>query len=208
VAPGGYGWVFPKGNHLNIGVIGWQHFGPSLRQRLDTLTRYYGFDPATLWGVRGYRLPIRQPGAPLADGNVILTGDAAGLVDPFSGEGIYTAVWSGKLAAEHLAAYAAGQTRDLAGYQHVVEQEIGQELRIASRIYDLFYWSPMVSMQAIRRVPGVWSALARLVRGDRTYAGLRRQIGPLARGLAVASTLIRGTPRWRYLTGRQASPRP
>ena len=66
----------------------------------------------------------------------------------------------------------------------------------------------MVSMQAIRRVPGVWSALARLVRGDQTYAGLRRQIGPLWRGLAVASTLIRGTPRWRYLTGLQASPRP
>src|SRR5947209_8253767 len=42
--PGGYGWLFPKGDHVNIGVGGLASIGPSLRTRLDRLTRYYGFD--------------------------------------------------------------------------------------------------------------------------------------------------------------------
>src|SRR4051794_35638385 len=37
--PGGYGWIFPKGDHLNIGVVGWHHVGPTLRRRLDDLAR-------------------------------------------------------------------------------------------------------------------------------------------------------------------------
>lgn len=44
--PGGYGWLFPKGDHVNIGVGGWNSTGPTLRGRLDRLTRFYGFDPA------------------------------------------------------------------------------------------------------------------------------------------------------------------
>src|SRR2546423_537934 len=99
-----------------MGVGGWHHVGPSLRARLDHLPRYYGFDPADLWGLRGHHLPTRRRGAALADGNVALVGDAAGLLDPFTGEGIYAAIWSGRAAAEHLAAYLGGRAADLAGY--------------------------------------------------------------------------------------------
>ncbi|HET8626673.1 MAG TPA: geranylgeranyl reductase family protein, partial [Thermomicrobiales bacterium] len=114
--PGGYGWIFPKGDHLNVGVGAWPAFGATLRARLDRLARFYGFDTGAIWGLRGHHLPIRQPGAPLADGNVALVGDAAGLLDPFSGEGIYAAIWSGRAAARHLTAYLAGAAPDLGGY--------------------------------------------------------------------------------------------
>ena len=58
--PGGYGWVFPKGDHLNIGVGGWKYIGPSLRSRLDEVAGFHGFDPADLHGLRGYHLPMRS----------------------------------------------------------------------------------------------------------------------------------------------------
>ena len=56
-------------------------------------------DPATLEDVRGHRLPMREPGAPAARGRVLLVGDAAGLVDPLSGDGMYEAFVSARLAA-------------------------------------------------------------------------------------------------------------
>src|SRR5262249_44898328 len=79
--PGGYGWVFPKGDHVNVGIGGWEHTGPSLRGRLDELCERHGIDPAAVESLRGHRLPLRRPGAPLAQGRALLVGDAAGLVD-------------------------------------------------------------------------------------------------------------------------------
>ena len=51
--PGGYGWIFPKGDHLNIGIGGWRYVAPKLRERLDGLVDSYGYDPKDLWGLRG-----------------------------------------------------------------------------------------------------------------------------------------------------------
>jgi geranylgeranyl reductase family protein len=63
--PGGYGWVFPKGDHLNVGVGGWTSVGPTLRGRLGEYCRFYGFDETRLFGHRGYRLPLRRDHQPV-----------------------------------------------------------------------------------------------------------------------------------------------
>jgi geranylgeranyl reductase family protein len=89
VVPGGYGWIFPKGDHANLGVGGWLDEGPKLRKHLDRLARAHGVDPGELSDVRGHRLPMRRLGAPAARGRALLVGDAAGLVDPLSGDGMY-----------------------------------------------------------------------------------------------------------------------
>ncbi|MGD9894614.1 MAG: geranylgeranyl reductase family protein, partial [Dehalococcoidia bacterium] len=96
--PGGYGWLFPKGDHVNIGVGGWKYTGPTLRTHLDRVTRHYGFSPNQLSGLRGHHLPVRRRGSRIVSGRVALVGDAAGLVDPLSGEGIYAAIASGRAA--------------------------------------------------------------------------------------------------------------
>ena len=51
--PGGYGWIFPKSDHLNIGIGSWKYYGPKLRARLEGLARYYGFDPGRLQRPKG-----------------------------------------------------------------------------------------------------------------------------------------------------------
>ena len=107
VVPGGYGWVFPKGDHANLGVGGWLEEGPRLRAHLDRLARVHGLDPAALTEVRGHRLPMRRLGAKAARGRVLLVGDAAGLVDPLSGDGIYEAFVSARLAADAIHADAS-----------------------------------------------------------------------------------------------------
>jgi geranylgeranyl reductase family protein len=182
--PGGYGWIFPKGDHLNFGVAARPDAARQLRADLDRLIRSYGFEPEGLWGLRGYHLPMRERGSALAAGNVLLAGDAAGLLDPFSLEGIYAAIWSGRAASEHIATYLAGEAPDLTGYARQVEDELQPDLEAARQILALSWrlgWQTWI--HAARFVPGADGVLWRLIRGDQTYAGIKRRLGPLARVL-------------------------
>ena len=58
--PGGYGWIFPKGDHVNVGVGGWGAEGPRLREHLRVLCEHYGIEPDELSNLRGHRLPMRR----------------------------------------------------------------------------------------------------------------------------------------------------
>ena len=129
--PGGYGWLFPKGDHVNIGLGGYRRLAPAYREKLNGLTRFYGYDPDQLWGVRGHDVPARSRPSPLADGNVLIVGDAGGLVERYSGEGIYGAIWSGMTAARHLAEFLDGKVNDLSGYHVEVASGLFPDLNVS-----------------------------------------------------------------------------
>jgi geranylgeranyl reductase family protein len=157
--PGGYGWIFPKGDHVNVGVGGWTSEGTSLRMHLRRMCEAYGIDPEAATGTRGYRLPMRSPGAALVRGNALAIGDAAGLVDPFSGDGMYEAFYSGTLAAQ---AVLAG---DLPSYAVAVEDCIVPLANAgwgAKRAFDRF---PRTTF-ALARLPVTWRAVERVLWGE------------------------------------------
>src|SRR5207237_85778 len=79
---GGYGWVFPKSEHLNAGVGAWKYATFTLRPKLTQLCIRYGFDASRLENLRGHHLPLRTAHSPIAVGPIALVGDAAGLIDP------------------------------------------------------------------------------------------------------------------------------
>jgi len=159
VVPGGYGWVFPKGDHVNVGVGGWQSEGPRLREHLRRLCAEHGADYTQLQQLRGYRLPFRRTGSIVASNRLLLVGDAAGLVDPLSGDGMYEAFVSARLAAE---AVIGGE---LETYAPRVLAELGP-LHAASWTakYALDRFPRMTF--TIARAPLAWSVISRLVRGD------------------------------------------
>ena len=119
VVPGGYAWVFPKGDHVNVGVGGWESEGPRLREHLRRLCAVHEVDFDALTDLRGYRLPFRRSGSRFASDNVLLVGDAAGLIDPLSGDGMYEAFVSAQIAAD---AILSGE---LAAYESQVLGELG-----------------------------------------------------------------------------------
>ena len=199
--PGGYGWIFPKGDHLNIGLGGWKYLGPSLRQRLEKLVRFYGFDTADFWGLRGHHLPIRRRASPLMDGNLLLVGDAGGLLDPLTGEGIYAAIWSGRAAARHLAAYVSGEVTDLEGYRLEVERELVPDLSVSRRFKDLFNLTPGLYIGVERRTAILWSLICRILRGEQTYAGVMKGHRTIATIVDFLSDLVRVTPRLQRIAG-------
>lgn len=189
--PGGYGWLFPKGDHVNVGVGGWRWVGPSLRQRLGALCRFLDIDEAKLWGLRGHHLPLRTPGASIVRGPVLLAGDAAGLVDPLSGEGIDAAFASGRLAAQAVASYLAGEAGDLSPYEEAVSRELMPEIEVSAKLQAVFHRLPRPCVAVMRRSDRFWRTLCGFVRGEASYAGFRRRLGPLALALDLTARLSR-----------------
>jgi geranylgeranyl reductase family protein len=176
---GGYGWVFPKSEHLNLGVGAWKYAGFTLRPKLTELCRRYGFDPSRLENLRGHHLPLRTAGSPIAGGPIALVGDAAGLIDPLSGEGIHMAFASGRLAAQNAMRYLAGQTTSMAGYEQAVDSELQPELDISRRLQELFNFAPPPYLALMRRSEKFWLFFCHLIRGELTYLDFVRMIGPL-----------------------------
>jgi geranylgeranyl reductase family protein len=176
---GGYGWVFPKGDHLNLGVGAWKYAGFTLRPKLAALCHRFGFDAGSLTNVRGHHLPVRVPGTPIARGPVAVVGDAAGLVDPLSGEGIHMAFESGRLAAEQAIRVLAGEAPDMAGYGRAVDRGLQPELTVSRKLQELFNFAPPPYIALMRRSDKFWLFFARLIRGELTYLDFIRMIGPL-----------------------------
>lgn len=174
VLPGGYGWVFPKGDHANLGVGGWGSEGQRLRDHLARLARAHGVDPDAVTEVRGHRLPMRRLGTPAGSGRALLVGDAAGLVDPLSGDGMYEAFVSARLAAE---AILAG---DLDGYTAALSAALDRHAAAswaAKRAFDRY---PR-TVFAAARAPKVFGVVAGLLCGDMAHPADARGVarGPL-----------------------------
>ena len=197
--PGGYGWVFPKGDHANFGVGGWESEGPRLREHLRRLCAEHGVPESALRAVRGHRLPMRRPDGPLARGRALLAGDAAGLVDPLSGDGMYEALFSARLAAETVLDLLAGRIESLDGYGPALARALGPHAAAS--------WGAKVALDrfprttfAIARAPGVFRIVAGILAGDLGHPQEAR--GLAAPPLRLVARLARaaGDPGAAYRT--------
>ena len=196
---GGYGWLFPKGDHLNVGVGGWKAaVGSELRPQLEALCRGYAIDPARLVGLRGHHLPMLRQGADLAARGSALLGDAAGLVDPLSGEGIYAAIASGAAVAPVVDDYLRGEVDTLAGYQRALERELLPEVAASHALMEIFHLYPPPFVWALQHSARVWRHCARLVRGDERYVDVVRSGGPLAHLVGPLERVARAVTARRY----------
>ncbi len=166
--PGGYAWVFPKGDHVNVGVGGWESEGPRLREHLERACAAYGLPAERLESLRGYRLPMRSAGDGARRGRALLVGDAAGLVDPLSGDGIYEALVSSRLAAESTLELLGGG--DLDGYEPRLEAALGRTLSASWKAKLALERFPRVVFE-VARLPLVWGFTAAFLRGDLAHPG-------------------------------------
>jgi flavin-dependent dehydrogenase len=164
IMPGGYGWVFAKGDHINVGVGGDASEGPRLRAHLRRMCEEYEVDPDAAAETRGYRLPMRTRGTVLVRGNAAVIGDAAGLVDPFTGDGMYEAFLSAKLVTDAILA------DDLQSYAEAVDRRIGPLAAAGWGARAAFDRFPRVTF-AIARIPATWRAVEKVLRGDLSHPG-------------------------------------
>lgn len=159
--PGSYGWVFPKGDTLTVGVIGDRAEGGSVRAYYRDFVERLGLDLATAVHDGGHLTRVRAADSPLARGRVLVAGDAAGLLDPWTREGISYALRSGALAG-------AAAASDPAGYPAAVERELEPEIAVGRKAQRIFRRHAGKAHSALRYVPGTFGVFVRLIRGETT----------------------------------------
>ncbi|MCE7079337.1 geranylgeranyl reductase family protein [Streptomyces sp. ST2-7A] len=177
--PGSYGWVFPKGDRLTVGVISARGEGAATRRYLEKLTArcgLAGFEPEIS---SGHLTRCRTDDSPLSRGRVLVCGDAAGLLEPWTREGISFALRSGRLAGEAAVRMAvagdAVETRRRAmEYADAIARGPGAEMGVGRRLYAAFTHRPALLHTALLGFPPAWSVFAGIVRGSTNLADLTR----------------------------------
>ena len=163
--PGGYAWVFPKGDHANVGVGGWESEGPKLKEHLRRACEAHGLDPDNLESLRGHRLPLRHSGTRIATDRALLVGDAAGLIDPVSGDGMYECFVSSRLATGAILDLLAGRASTLVPYEAAVDGELAPLHRASWKLKKALDRWPRASWQ-IARSKLLWISIRGMLEGD------------------------------------------
>ncbi|MCS5722513.1 geranylgeranyl reductase family protein [Herbiconiux sp. CPCC 203407] len=176
-SPGSYAWVFPKRDSLTVGVIQQKGAPDATRRYLADWRQHLGLDEATSPTLHssGHLTQWRTTGSPLRRGAVIVAGDAAGLLEPWTREGISFALRSGTWAGEAAAAAAAADTadEDLDRYVRRVETELGAEQRTGAELLRTFERRPGLVHTVLRTRQGArW--FVRFCRGETTLARFAR----------------------------------
>ncbi|MEU8301902.1 geranylgeranyl reductase family protein [Micromonospora sp. NPDC048909] len=160
--PGSYAWVFPKGDRLTVGVIAARGSGERTREYLRRFVDRLGLADAPAAHDSGHLTRCRADDSPLRRGRVLVAGDAAGLLEPWSREGISFALRSGALAG---AAVADG---DLAGYERAVAARLLPSMRAGYRLLDLFERRPELFHALVATPPG-WRMFVRFCQGSVSF---------------------------------------
>ena len=142
--PYGYGWVFPKAeNSLSCGVATWKQTTNLRNAMSDFIIRNIPADDLQKAEISGHPIPVYTGSSTIASRRVCLTGDAARLADPVSGEGIRFALQSGLAAAETIREIIQGsggrprRKNDCRVYQDRIHATMGKWLEYKYRFESL-----------------------------------------------------------------------
>lgn len=163
----GYAWIFPKGENLSVGTACTQK--GDLKRVLTEYSKLKGVKPEGR--MYGWYIPYIEKEGDVFYGKdrVLLVGDAANLTDPLLGEGIYYAVWSGKLAAQALAVSPSKPTEQ---YRKLLK-DLVSELVYAGKIARLGYKFQKVAYTMSKR--GILKSYYDLLLGKTSYRDLYRK---------------------------------
>ena len=168
----GYGWVFPKRHHLSVGILSTVRGTRKLRGALENYLRAIGIPFDQPLRKSGHQIPVR-PRASLTRARILLLGDAAGIAEPVTGEGISLAIWSARLAARALIENDMRSPEAEKDYQHQVRSQIGRELRWGRLVATLTYGYPKLRDSLFRRQgQRLCEVMTDIFMGDASYRSL------------------------------------
>jgi len=175
--PGGYAWVFPKRNHLSIGVGCLVSEARHLNHHHQKFLNSLSIGSYTVARSSSHLIPTCTKGRLVLQDKALLLGDAAGLVDPLTGEGIYNAIQSAQLAAPVIDNFLLRSKVGLQYYQQAVEEKIMSELRIARMLSKFFFRFPHLAFRMLNQSDAVWRAGCNLMLGEINYAAIKERVG-------------------------------
>jgi geranylgeranyl reductase family protein len=175
----GYAWVFPKQESLSVGIGCMRDRATNLKRDFRRFVESLGFDKYPVSRSGGGLLPICKKNIVVHKGRVLLLGDAAGFIDPLTGEGIYYAMKSAMLAAPVIEKCLLNKTDCLDEYQRAVDKEIVPEIQFAWTFQRLYKRLQSKIIPILRVDERIWRGCCSMVRGDLDYSSVLKRIGGL-----------------------------
>lgn len=175
--PGGYAWVFPKRNHLSIGAGCLASKARHLDRHHQKFLNSLSIGSYTIARSGSHLIPTCTKGRLVWQDKALLLGDAAGLTDPLTGEGIYNAIQSAQLAAPVIESSLLMGKVGLQDYQQIVEKKIMSELRIARTLSKTIFRFPRLAFGMFNRSDEAWRAICDLMLGEIDYAAIQGKTG-------------------------------
>lgn len=188
--PNGYGWVFPKKELLSVGIGGMigENSKINPRKYFNAFIKELGFlNGSKISKLMGHPLPsFYDEKQRVSLGRVLLVGDAAHLMDPLMGEGIYYAIKSGRLAAEAILQSIEKGVSPSDLYQQMVENSISKDLKWALRFSDFVFRFTKLAYETMRHYPELGKFYLHVLEGSETYQGfvlkVKERINDLLKG--------------------------
>jgi geranylgeranyl reductase family protein len=174
---GGYGWVFPKKDVLSIGIGCISSRAKTIKKDFDNFITSLGLKEYTISRFSGGLIPVCKKNAVVYKNRVLLLGDAAGFVDPLTGEGIFYAMKSAKLAAPVIEKSLHQGVNYLDEYQRAVEKEILPEINWAWTFQKLYMRLQSKIIPILRVDESIWNGCCSMVRGDLDYSTVVKRVG-------------------------------
>jgi len=170
IVPKGYGWVFPKKEHLSVGVGQMRKGRIDLPHTLDKYLEFLAIEKPLELRKKGFVIPILPRDDGFVRNRCVLVGDAAGLVDPLTGEGISLAIRSARLAAGALAKGQLIPSLVKKYYEDDLRKEILLDLKWGRFISGLAY-EHLRARSFLFRFSGqqICEAMTDIIFGHKTY---------------------------------------
>lgn len=168
--PAGYGWCFPKKNHLSIGVGVIIKDDKKIKEYCAEYIKFLGIEEIISIEKHGYQIPVTPRIDGLVKNNVFLIGDAAGFADPLTAEGISNAILSGKLVADAFAESNGDVKKAAKVYNDIIEDTIMPELLTSMKLAKLFYGSKTVRKFLLKKYGDRFvEAMTDIFMGEKQY---------------------------------------
>ncbi len=182
-----YAYLFPKNNYLALGAGGYQVPALALRkyQRAFLFNHWRREAENIPFSTTGFFLPLRKKRSPIYKGRCLLIGDAAGLVDPFTGEGIYSAIRSAQISAPLLIEALQKNWSNLAPCQEAIDHYLMPELESARLCRELFNLHPSFFHKRVMKKDRWWQGMVKILKGEKSFADVRQKLGPWASLLSL-----------------------
>jgi geranylgeranyl reductase family protein len=189
VVPEGYGWVFPKKDHLSVGVFSSVRMAKYMRTCFDEYLQMKKIkDRHRVGRTKAHLIPIHpNKDNILGNMNGCVIGDAAGFADPITGEGIYYAIREAQIGSAAIIKH--GPSGSLL-YSDMVKSEFMQETRAAEKM-ALFYRFPRTSKCILTRIPKYADYHLQIFCGEQSYCGLYKKVFSVKSIEKILSQFIR-----------------
>lgn len=182
--PLGYGWSFPKKNHLSIGVASARRTKIDLKKYYRSYLKTLGIEEVISEEFHGFQIPV----SPREDGfvrkNVFLVGDAAGFADPVTAEGISNAILTGVMASEAMIEGELDSKKSEEIYYEKLNKVLIPELKTGVYLSKLFYENEKARHFLMKMFgPRFCESMTDIFMGERSYpTDIKKKIGGKIKG--------------------------